>query len=53
MREPGEDRIYHGRNVTSADLLRFLAASGYTLSAVEEVITGNRSSEAVYQQFCS
>jgi ParB family transcriptional regulator, chromosome partitioning protein len=53
VREPGEDRIYHGRNVTSGDYLRFLAANGYTLSAVEEVVTGTRSSEGVFSEYCS
>ncbi len=35
VREPGDDRIYDG-SVTSGDYLRFLAANGYTLSAVEK-----------------
>ena len=42
VREPGDDRIYYGHQVTSGDLLRFLAANGYTLTAVEEVVTGTR-----------
>ena len=41
VREPGDDRIHHGRHVTNGDLLRFLVGQGYTLSAVEEVVTGN------------
>ena len=36
VREPGDDRIYYGHSVTSGDYLRFLAANGYTLSAVEK-----------------
>ena len=36
VREPGDDRIYDGHSVTSGDYLRFLAANGYTLSAVEK-----------------
>ena len=40
VREPGDDRIYYGHSVTSGDYLRFLAAKGYTLAPVEEVITG-------------
>jgi ParB family transcriptional regulator, chromosome partitioning protein len=50
VREPGDDRIYYGHQVTSGDLLRFLAANGYTLSAVEEVVTGTRDSEEVYDE---
>ena len=53
VREPGDDRIYYGHQVTSGDLLRFLAANGYTLSAVEEVVTGTRNSEEVYSEYCS
>ena len=37
--------------MTSGDLLRFLAANGYTLSAVEEVVTGTRDSEEVYDEY--
>ncbi len=37
-----------GAAVTSGDYLRLLAANGYTLSAVEEVVTGTRTSEGVY-----
>jgi ParB family chromosome partitioning protein len=51
VREPGDDRIYYGHQVTSGDLLRFLAANGYTLSAVEEVVTGTRDSEEVYDEY--
>ena len=43
VREPGDDRIYYGRSVTSGDYLRFQAANGYTLSAVEEVVNGTRT----------
>ena len=53
VREPGDDRIYYGHQVTSGDLLRFLAANGYTLSAVEEVVTGTRDSEEVFLEICS
>ena len=51
IREPGDDRIYYGHQATSSDLLRFLAANGYTLSAVEEVVTGTRDSEEVYDEY--
>ena len=43
VREPGDDRIYYGRSVTSGDYLPLLAANGYTLSAVEKVVTGTRT----------
>jgi ParB family transcriptional regulator, chromosome partitioning protein len=51
--QPGDDRIYYGRSVTGGDMLRFLAANGYALSAIEQVITGDKDSEGVYQEFCS
>ena len=51
VREPGDDRIYYGRSVTSGDYLRLLAANGYTLSAVEEVVTGTRTSDEVYDEY--
>ena len=50
-REPGDDRIYYGRSVTSGDYLRFLAANGYTLAAVEEVITGTRTAADAYDTY--
>lgn len=50
VRDPGDDRIYYGRSVTCGDYLRFLAANGYTLSAVEEVVTGTRTADAVYDE---
>jgi hypothetical protein len=34
-------------------MLRFLAANGYALSAIEQVITGEKDSEGVYQEFSS
>jgi ParB family transcriptional regulator, chromosome partitioning protein len=37
--------------VSSADYLRFLEANGYPLAAVEEVITGDRTSEGVYAEY--
>jgi ParB family transcriptional regulator, chromosome partitioning protein len=49
--EPGQDRIQYGHNVTSGDYLRFLAENGYTLSAVEEVVTGSRASSQVYDDY--
>ena len=53
VREPGgDDRIYYGhRGVTSGDYLRLLAANGYTLSAVEEVVIGTRTSDQVYDEY--
>jgi ParB family transcriptional regulator, chromosome partitioning protein len=52
-REPGDDRIYYGRSVTSGGYLRFLAANGYTLAAVEEVITGTRTAADAYDTYLS
>ena len=51
MREPGDDRIYYGRGVTSGDYLRVLAANGYALSAVEEVVTSTRTAAEVYDEY--
>ena len=51
LRQPGEDRIYYGHQVTSGDLLRFLQANGYTLSAVEEVVNGTRTAAEVYDEY--
>jgi ParB family transcriptional regulator, chromosome partitioning protein len=51
VREPGDDRIYYGRTVTSGDYLRLLVANGYVLSAVEEVVTGTRTAAEVYDEY--
>jgi ParB family transcriptional regulator, chromosome partitioning protein len=51
VREPGDDRIYYGRGVTSGDYLRVLVANGYALSAVEEVVTGTRTAAEVYDEY--
>jgi hypothetical protein len=32
-------------------MLRFLAANGYALSAIEQVITGEKDAESVYTQY--
>jgi ParB family chromosome partitioning protein len=40
-------------SVKPADYLTFLAANGYPLSAVEEVITGQRSSDDVYRELAA
>lgn len=40
-------------SVTSGDYLRYLAANGYTLSPVEEIITGQRSADEVYDEYMS
>jgi ParB family chromosome partitioning protein len=50
-REPGDDRIYYGRSVTGGDYLRFLVANGYTLAAVEEVVTGTRTAADAYDAY--
>ncbi|MUL78833.1 ParB N-terminal domain-containing protein [Mycolicibacterium sp. CBMA 226] len=39
------------RNVTGGDYLKFLVSQGYTLSPVEEVITGARTSDQVYDEY--
>jgi ParB family chromosome partitioning protein len=39
-----------GEHVKSADYLRFLAANGYSLAAVEQVITGESTAEDVYDR---
>jgi ParB family transcriptional regulator, chromosome partitioning protein len=36
------------RRLTSGDLLRFLAANGYDLSPIEQVVTGERTADEVY-----
>jgi len=51
VREPGDDRIYYGHSVTSGDYLRFLAANGYALSRVEEVVTGARTADEAYDEY--
>jgi ParB family chromosome partitioning protein len=37
-----------GRHVKAADYLKFLAAAGYSLAPVEEVITGDKTADDVY-----
>lgn len=39
-----------GQHVKSADYLKFLAAAGYSLAAVEEVIIGKADADAVYDR---
>jgi hypothetical protein len=46
-----DDRIYYGHSVTSGDYLRVLAANGYALSAVEEVVTGTRTAAEVCDEY--
>lgn len=38
------------RRVTSGDLLRFLAANGYNLAPIEQVVTGERTADEVYDE---
>jgi ParB family transcriptional regulator, chromosome partitioning protein len=40
-------------HVTSGDYLRWLADNDYPLAAVEEVVTGPKNAEEVYQEFSS
>ena len=35
----------------AAEYLRFLAANGYPLSAIEQVVTGERDADSVYAEF--
>jgi ParB family transcriptional regulator, chromosome partitioning protein len=37
--------------VDSTDYLRWLADNDYTLAPVEEVITGNKTADEVYEQY--
>jgi ParB family chromosome partitioning protein len=37
----------------AAEYLAFLTANGYPLSAIEQVLVGQRDSEGVYSEFCS
>jgi hypothetical protein len=39
--------------VKPSEYLKFLAAKGYPLSAVEETITRGKTSEEVYSEYCS
>jgi ParB family chromosome partitioning protein len=39
-----------GQHVKSADYLKFLAANGYSMAAVEEVITGDATADDVYDR---
>jgi ParB family chromosome partitioning protein len=39
-----------GQHVKSADYLKFLAANGYSLAAVEQVITGESTADDVYDR---
>ena len=48
-RHPGGDG-WSSYYVQPAQYLRFLAANGYTLSAIETVITGERNSDGVYDE---
>lgn len=36
------------RQVTCGDYLRWLAANGYTLATVEEVMTGDKTADEAY-----
>ncbi|MFC6130161.1 ParB/RepB/Spo0J family partition protein [Mycolicibacterium llatzerense] len=38
------------RNITGGDYLKFLVAQGYTLAPIEEIITGERTSDQVYDE---
>jgi ParB family chromosome partitioning protein len=53
IRDINETRWGWEVRMTSGDLLRYLATNGYTLSPIEQVITGDRDSEGVYLEYCS
>ena len=37
----------------AVEYLHFLAANGYSLAPIEQVIIGERDSEGVYSEYCS
>jgi ParB family chromosome partitioning protein len=51
IRDESESRWSYGHRMTSGDLLRYLAANGYTLSPIEQVITGEREADEVYDEY--
>jgi ParB family chromosome partitioning protein len=51
IRDNTEARWSYGHRMTSGDLLRYLADNGYTLSPIEQVITGNREADEVYDEY--
>ena len=50
IRDGSDSRWSYGHRMTSGDLLRYLAANGYTLSPIEQVITGDKSADEVYDE---
>ncbi len=51
IRDIAESRWGWEVRMTSGDLLRYLAANGYTLSPIEQVITGDREADEVYNEY--
>ena len=51
IRDIAESRWGWEVRMTSGDLLRYLAANGYTLSPIEQVITGDREADEVYDEY--
>jgi ParB family transcriptional regulator, chromosome partitioning protein len=50
-KEDGVGRYYRTYGVSTGDYLRWLAGQGYTLSAVEQVVIGERSAAEVYDHY--
>jgi ParB family chromosome partitioning protein len=51
IRDITETRWGWETRMTSGDLLRHLATNGYTLSPIEQVITGDRQADEVYDEY--
>jgi ParB family transcriptional regulator, chromosome partitioning protein len=51
IRDINETRWGWEVRMTSGDLLRYLATNGYTLSPIEQVITGDREADEVYDEY--
>jgi ParB family chromosome partitioning protein len=51
IRDITEARWGWEARMTSGDLLRYLAINGYTLSPIEQVITGDREADEVYDEY--
>jgi ParB family transcriptional regulator, chromosome partitioning protein len=51
IRDHTAARWSYQHRMTSGDLLRYLVANGYTLSPVEQIITGERTADEVYDAY--
>ena len=43
---------WRGADTVTRSYLRFLDENGYTLSDIEQVVIGNKTSEGVYAEYC-